>query len=59
MYLHMEIGILHAGSPAKVFAATPLLIMIMRIVLSFGRVNKQRPTNERAPGTHQAQADVD
>lgn len=47
------------GSPAKVFAATPLLIMIMRIVLSFGRVNKQRPTNERAPGTHQAQADVD
>lgn len=47
------------GSPAKVFAATPLLIMIMRIVLSFGRVNKQRPTNERALGTHQAQADVD
>lgn len=47
------------GSPAKVFAATPFLIMIMRIVLSFGRVNKQRPTKESAPGTHQAQADVD
>lgn len=47
------------GSPAKVFAATPLLIMIMRFVLSFGRVNKQHPTNERTLGTHQAQADVD
>lgn len=47
------------GTPAKVFAATPLFIMAVRIVLSFGRVNKQRPTNEGALGTHQAQADVD
>lgn len=47
------------GSPAKVFAATPLPIMIMHIVLSFGRVNKQRPTNKCVLGRHQAQVDMD
>lgn len=47
------------GSAVKVFAAPPLLIMIMRNVLSFGRVNKQASHKQARAwrtGMHQAQA---